>query len=200
MNVWCVESLPSWSALVRNRGAVSRGRRHGIMADQWGIKIERSWAVREASQGEVPSPLWRCASKASATAVHRCEETRCQIKKALYSRDFVCILSEDFWPAEGRMEVISQCAAPPQGARGAWKGLSLHGWSWCSLCEGDDGERRKRWSDGGNGEMLGTRKIVQTKLWLQCSCDGTPPSDSPSRPVVKWCFKTRLTKTQTSSI
>lgn len=25
--------------------------------------------MREASQGEVPSPLWRCAAKASATAV-----------------------------------------------------------------------------------------------------------------------------------
>lgn len=93
----------------------------------------------------------------------------------------------------------SVCSAA-QGARGAWKGLSLNGWSWCSLCEDDDGERRKWWSDGGNGERLGTRKIVQTKLWLQCSCDGTPPSDSPSRPMVKWCFKTRLTNTQTSNI
>lgn len=54
------------------------------------------------------------------------------MKKAFAWLDFGCILSEDFCPAEGRMEVPSQCAdpppPPPPGGRGAWKVLS-------SVCE-----------------------------------------------------------------
>lgn len=118
--MWCVESPPSWSVLVKKRGACAEEED----VASWQIRRDKDAQIMSCERSFMGGPQALCGgahlSQCDCSGVHRREESSATVvvcsgvkrpdarsRRLLYGRDFVCILSEDFRPAEGRMEVLS---------------------------------------------------------------------------------------------